>query len=151
MLKIVLAWLGKLWKIVFGYIDVRAPRMAEPENVSCKLTEQLRLSIPSNFKKQCWRGLASSEKLYLVTSISVLPGMRTRKTRSRRLTVQIRYPLPSAMLWICYSWWPMSESLKWAHRCSSLVVENSFHRIPLNHSSQPSKPSADNEIHKRCN
>ena len=27
-----MAWLGKLWKIVFGYIDVRAPRMADPKN-----------------------------------------------------------------------------------------------------------------------
>jgi hypothetical protein len=27
-----LAWLGKLWKIVFGYIDVRAPQMADPKN-----------------------------------------------------------------------------------------------------------------------
>jgi hypothetical protein len=67
----------------YGKSRRQMPRMAEPENVSCKLTEQLRLSILMNGKNQIWRGWASSGKLYLVTSMSVLPGWRTRKTRSR--------------------------------------------------------------------
>ena len=40
----------------YGKSRRQMPRMAEPENVSCKLTEQLRLSILMNGKNQIWRG-----------------------------------------------------------------------------------------------
>jgi hypothetical protein len=47
-----LAWLGKLWKIVFGYIDNRAPRMADRENAIpqtyCKNTRSIALGYAIN-------------------------------------------------------------------------------------------------------